>query len=314
MTTLCRWVGSKKDVIGQIFAHIPKATNRFIVPFVGAGSDLFYAIKNCYGPGGYVLNDANPELIATYLALRDDTERVIALLRWYERCHLETVNCLSTNPHIFYLSVRGIPPDGLSEIERAARFLFLVGTSFNGLWRTNQSGKMNVPWGERVYKLTSEREAELRRISLLLDNTIKPDTPPKSVVAVGCDDFNSIIMLATAGDVVFCDPPYIPTSATSSFASYGKKRFDLNEHKRLYSACLRAAQRGACVFVSNSNAVETLEIYNCDSLPTHTESVVKHNIAHSITAPRRVAADGSKRGNVIELLIEIRAVGCDAIR
>jgi site-specific DNA-adenine methylase len=43
MTTLCRWVGSKKDVIGQIFAHIPKAQGRFIVPFLGAGSDAFHA-------------------------------------------------------------------------------------------------------------------------------------------------------------------------------------------------------------------------------------------------------------------------------
>jgi len=317
MTTLCRWVGSKKDVIGQIFAHIPKAQGRFIVPFLGAGSDAFHAIENGYGSGGYTLNDTNPELIATYLALRDDIERVISLLRWYERSHDETVNNTSTNPRIFYLSVRAHSPDDLSRIERAARFLFLVGTSFNGLWRVNQSGKMNVPWGERIYRLTPEREAELRRISSLLNHvrcSMCHESPCSGAgshwgdeipsVSIGCGDFTTVIESAQSGDVVYCDPPYVPTSLTSSFASYGKKRFDLDEHRRLYVACLDAAKRGARVFVSNSDSPATRGIYKaplqCSCGQTH------GNIAHTITAPRRVAADGAKRGNVVELLIEIR--------
>lgn len=294
MTQLCKWVGSKRSVLDQIFAHIPRTDHRLIIPFLGGGSDALHAIEREWA-SGYVFSDANRDLITTYEVVRDQPLALLGLLQQYANAHDR-----AHDKREFYLGVRNIDPKHITSAERAARFLFLIGTAFNGLWRTNRMGKMNTPFGDRVFTLSEDKIVELNRVKSLLRGYLGSWAPAPTL---GCQDFADTISLAGPGDVVYCDPPYIPASRTSSFTSYSGE-FGLLEHRRLYDTCRAAAKRGARVFVSNSDTPETRETYRCYMEDAMGEP---RNQCHSVAAPRRVSAKASGRGTVPELLIEVRA-------
>ena len=220
-----------------------------------------------YIPGSrVVINDMNPDLICTYESIRDNVEELI-----------EKLKDLSVDvSKERYMEIRA--QHELVGTDRAARFIYLNKTGFNGLWRVNSKGLYNVPWGQMKNPTVYDPEA-LRMISRRLQGAI-----------ITHMSFESIVEGATVGDVVYFDPPYIPLSDSSSFSQYAMADFGLTEQKLLANTVARLAEKSVSVILSNSDTPLSREIYG---------SVAN---LYQIDAARAIAAKSSSRGSVKEII------------
>jgi DNA adenine methylase len=229
-----KWAGGKSALLEQLVPLFPNAFDRYIEPFLGGGA-VFFSLR----PGvPALLNELNPELFNLYCVIRDAPDQLIQQLDQYVRCYSKE----------FYYALRAEIPE--SATARAARTLFLNKTGFNGLYRQNARGQFNVPFGHRkkcpaLYNAANFQVVSRRLVQAELRNL----------------DFEAVIANAGAGDFVYCDPPYEPLSATSSFNTYTSHGFDRNEQKRLHDALAGAVARGAKVALSNSTASYVLDLY-----------------------------------------------------
>lgn len=242
--------------------HFPASFGTYYEPFAGGGA-VFFALH----PSKAVLADANARLMRTYVGVRDCADAVIDRLR--------------RSPHSkdFFLKVRAFDVDRADDASAAAWLIYLSKTGFNGLYRVNQSGGFNVPFGDHVNPTICD-EGNLRACSTALRG-----------VDVVTADFENTIERSVPGDLVYCDPPYLPTSATASFTGYTADGFGLADHRRLRDAALRAKARGVHVVISNSAAPAIVDLYR-DGFEVH-----------RVSAPRSIAASGGSRANVEELIV-----------
>src|ERR1700737_297802 len=127
-TPFLKWAGGKRWLVKKHLSIFPVRYNRFIEPFLGSGA-VFFALR----PKGAILGDTNGQLIETYAALQMDWQRVVRSLELHAELH--------SVGHYYKIRAR-IPP---SIFARAARFIYLNRTCWNGLYRVNMSGKFNVP-------------------------------------------------------------------------------------------------------------------------------------------------------------------------
>lgn len=191
-----------------------------------------------YIPGKrLVINDVNPLLTATYKVIRDDVEGLITELTELSRDLSEAA----------FTRVKASEPS--EPVQVAARFIFLNKTCFNGLWRVNGSGKFNVPWGQNPNVTVFDAD-HLRAVSVRLKGAQIRNTT-----------YIAAIEDAKEGDLVYLDPPYIPLSASSSFAKYQKDNFGLLDHHALAGVIAALTERGVRVILSNSDAPETRRIF-----------------------------------------------------
>ena len=128
-----KWAGGKGRLLRQYADLFPDKIESYHEPFLGSGA-VFFRLRPKI-KGGVNLSDRIEELILTYRAVRDDVAGVIRRLKKhvYDRDH--------------YYRVRAQNPARLSGAGRAARFIYLNRTGFNGLYRVNRSGQFNVPFG-----------------------------------------------------------------------------------------------------------------------------------------------------------------------
>jgi DNA adenine methylase len=258
-----KWAGGKTRMLPVLKQHLPTKFATYYEPFVGGGA-AFFALQ----PAKAVLADANMRLMRTYAGVRDHADAVVDRLR--------------RSPHSkdFFLRVRGFDVDSADNASVASWLIYLSKTAFNGLYRVNRSGGFNVPFGDYANPTICD-EVNLRACSEAL----------KGVELVAAD-FEQTIERSVPGDLVYCDPPYLPTSATSSFTGYTADGFGLSDHRRLRDAALRAKARGVHVVISNSAAPAILDLYQ-DGFEVH-----------RVSAPRSIAASGGSRGAVEELIIK----------
>lgn len=262
-----KWVGGKRQLVPQILAKLgPTYLGTYLEPFVGGGA-VFFALAERNRVWRAVLSDTNDELMTAYRSVRDEVELVIAKLRTYEN-----------HPDHFY-AVREQDPAKLLPAERAARLIFLKRTCFNGLYRVNAKGRFNVSFGRYANPTLCDADG-LRAASRAL----------RCADLRACD-FAISLEEARAGDVAYCDPPYVPLSATSSFTSYTRDGFASGDQVRLRDLARAAKMRGVHVVLSNSGAPLVRELYR-DGF-TCTE----------ILATRAVNCRADRRGAITELLI-----------
>jgi len=257
-----KWAGGKRQLIEHLLRRAPRTYSRFFEPFVGGGA-LFFALE----PKHAVLCDVNQRLIRTYQGVRDDVERVIALLREYPH-----------DPEFFY-ALRDQDIDRRSDAEVAAWFIYLNKTGFNGLYRVNRENRFNVPFGRYARPRICDPDT-LRACSRALRGAKLLNL-----------DFEAAVKPARRGDFVYFDPPYVPLSATSSFTSYTSIGFDFAAQTRLRDTALELKRRGVNVLLSNSSAPIVLDLYK------------KNFKLREVPALRPVNSKATKRGAVIELLI-----------
>ena len=222
---LLRWPGGKqwavKRLVPLVRVHL---SGTYFEPFLGGGA-LYFALR----PNRAILSDINPELINTYRMVREHPRAVIRRLRR-----------MSVSAKSYYI-IRA--EDGGSEIERAARFLYLNRTCFGGIYRLNQEGRFNVPYGggDRNPALLWERGVLLSAAEAL------------GAADLEASDFEPVIDRAKAGDVVYCDPTYTVTHDHNGFIRYNERNFSWSDQERLSLAISRAHKRGATIVLTNAH-------------------------------------------------------------
>jgi DNA adenine methylase len=230
-----KWAGGKRQLLRELFKHVPAKHGRYFEPFVGGGA-LFFAMR----PRRAVLADVNERLVRAYRGVRDDVDAVIALLKKY--------------PHDpdFFEKTRSRAVDDGTDVEVAAWFVYLNKTGFNGLYRVNKDDRFNVPFGRYENPKICDAKTLRACSEALADADLK----------VG--DFEKVANGARRGDFVYFDPPYAPLSSTSSFTSYTSSGFGIDEQQRLRDFALKLKKRGVHVLLSNSSAPSVRELYARD--------------------------------------------------
>ncbi len=258
---LIKWAGGKRNLL-KIYRHLfPKEFNKYCEPFLGSGA-VFFFLK----PKEAVLIDKNEELINFYEVVRDNPYELMELISTYKV------------DKDFYYKIRNQNPEKLGKIERAARFLYLNKTAYNGLWRVNSKGKFNVPFGK--YKKVKFFDKEnLLRASKLLNNA-----------KLICGDFEEVIKYTTKGDFVYLDPPYYPLSQTSNFKNYTSEGFSEKDHIRVYEIFKLLDKMGCYVMLSNSNTPFIRNLFK------------EYNITE-VFANRFINSKAEGRGQITELVI-----------
>lgn len=231
-----RWVGGKARLASRLMTFVPElGDGRYFEPFVGAGS-LFFAVS----PRKAVLGDMNGDLIAFYAAVRDNPQAVARHLR-----DLGTT-CGAKK----YVSMRERFNHTSARFARAALFLFLNRTCFNGVWRVNTSGEFNVPFGQKTRPILPAVE-DLQEVAAGLASA-----------DLRAADFEESLRDAKAGDFVYLDPPYPARSRTAFFAHYTAGRFASGDHERVARVFEDLHRRGCKVLLSNSHSAIEPGLYN----------------------------------------------------
>ncbi len=261
-----KWAGGKTALLHEILPRLPKKIGTYYEPFVGGGA-VFFALAAEGRFKRAVLGDANEELMNAYdIIARGPTLIVAALKRHvYEEK--------------YYYAVRAqIPRDMVNNIHRAARFIYLNRTCFNGLYRVNRQGKFNVPFGRYTNPRICDEE------NLIAAHVALRDVRFSSL------DFQNTVLTAKKGDAVYFDCPYWPVSETSNFTAYAVGGFGEEDQVRLRNVALKLSEKGVHVLLSNSDTPFVRKLYKGFKI-------------EEVQAPRRVNSKASKRGNVGELLI-----------
>lgn len=230
-----KWAGGKRRLVSDIMGLLPE--NRFKTyhePMVGGGA-VFFGLE----PKKSVLNDMNSELMSTYRVVRDDVESLISQLATMK-------NSLED-----YTRFRTQDLSSMSNVEMAARFIYLNKLSFNGLYRVNSLGVFNVPYGKCPNRKFFNPEA-LRAASAALSGTTILD-----------GDYHRALLGVKRGDLVFIDPPY-----DSTFSGYTSKGFNHLDQEILLEEVNRLTKLGAYVLLCNSSTPFILSLYK--DLNVHT--------------------------------------------
>lgn len=267
-----KWAGGKRSLMDDILARFPEGPiELFIEPFLGGGA-VFLELARQGRIRKAILNDRNPELVHTWRMVQRDPEALIAATRQW-----------NVDETTYYHVRDELEPATLSDVDRAARVLWLNRTCFNGLYRKNRRGKFNVPFG-RYKKVNVVDEDNLRAVSAALQS-----------VTIHDFDFESVLLMAGPGSLVYCDPPYWPVSKTSSFNNYDGLCFGVAEQTRLAESFAALEAQGAYGVLSNSWTEETLELYARFGL-----------FIDQVHARRSINSRGDRRGKVPEVMVTTR--------
>ena len=238
-----KWAGGKSQLLNDIRAKYPEKIDKYCEPFVGGGAVLLDVLANCH-PKEVLINDINAELANTYSQIKNSIDELIEMLSemqetfWAKNDNDRKVMYLAKREHFNDLKVNG---DEQINLEKAALFIFLNKTCFNGLYRVNRKGLFNVPIGS--YKKPPICDAEnLRLISGLLKN-----------VQIKCGDYSKCADFIDENTFVYIDPPYRPLTATASFTSYSENEFGDKQQIELGKFVDEISAKGAKVLISNSD-------------------------------------------------------------
>jgi DNA adenine methylase len=233
---IVKWAGGKTRLLPELLGRLPAGYNRYHEPFLGGGA-LFFRL----GPEAARLSDTNADLINAYRAVQASADRVLGVLARHRTRHSET----------HYYATREAWNSGeiAGAVERAAAFIYLNKTCYNGLYRVNSRGEFNVPMGRYTHPAIAD-EAGLHAAQRALRGA-------ELVVA----PFEHVLDDAAAGDLVYFDPPYDPLSATASFTSYTAGGFGPADQDRLAAVFRALDARGCAVVLSNHDTPLVRRLY-----------------------------------------------------
>lgn len=254
-----KWAGGKRSILSELLLKIPDHINDYYEPFVGGGS-LFFKIHKlanaCY------LSDLNSDLMDCYAVIREYPELLIKQLKLHQRRHCKE----------YYYQMRN-DVEATGYVPRAARFIYLMQTCYNGVYRVNRRDQFNTALGAHKKPVICN-EDNLRAVSQVLQG-----------IDLKKQDF--IVIDPKPGDFVYFDPPYY--GCFSQYTNYG---FSAKDHIRLRDFVLELTDLGVNVMISNTwnDFIVGLFQSKCFRLT-------------KIMASRRVSCKGNGRGDVAELLI-----------
>jgi DNA adenine methylase len=258
-----KWAGNKFQIIERIKTVLP-AGSRLIEPFVGSGA----VFLNTDYPK-YLLADINPDLINLFKILKLEKAKFINYAKKYfaEKYNTETA---------FY-QLREKFNRTQDIVLKSALFIYLNKHAFNGLCRYNASGLFNTPFGR--YKKPYFPEKEMLFFAEKAQNAI-----------FKCENFTEIMSGAEQGDVVYCDPPYVPLSTTANFTSYNKGGFNLDQQQALCQLAEKLAQKNIPVIISNHDTDFVQILYkNAEKIAFDVQRFISCNGAGRSKAPELLA-------------------------
>ncbi|HEM4423613.1 DNA adenine methylase [Streptococcus suis] len=264
-----KWTGGKRQLLPVIKSLMPDNYNSYFEPFIGGGAVFFELI-----PKKAIINDFNSELINCYRQIKDNPQKLIELLTKHQE----------NNSKEYYLELRAVDRDNrinkMTDVERAARIMYMLRVNFNGLYRVNSKNQFNVPYGR--YKNPKIVDSDLiLSISQYLN---------KNNIEILTGDFEKAVEDVGAGDFVYFDPPYIPLSETSAFTSYTHEGFSYEDQVRLRDVFRKLDKKGAYVMLSNSSSPLVEELYKGFNI-------------HKVEAIRTNGAKASSRGKISEIIV-----------
>jgi DNA adenine methylase len=263
-----KWAGGKYRVLGRILRELP-AGARFVEPF--AGSCAVYL--NTRFPEALIC-DLNSDLINLYTQLQQEGEDFIR--------YCASFFTPDNNTRPGYLALRDRLNASAENRERAALLLYVNRHAFNGLVRYNAKGEFNVPFGK--YKKPYFPLEELRNFYRKMCSTAT-----KFIVS----DFRSVFTQLKAGDIVYCDPPYVPLSQTASFTAYAGNAFHARDQRDLAVLAKEAWQKGIHVVLSNHDTEITRNLYSSAILKRFSvRRFISRDGANREAAPELIAVYG----------------------
>ncbi|HEY0482110.1 MAG TPA: DNA adenine methylase [Kofleriaceae bacterium] len=261
-----KWVGGKTKLLPALLARMPGRFARYYEPFAG-GAALFFRVA----PERAVLADSNPDLIGLYTCLTRDVAGVIRKLEHHRAAHCEA--------HYYATRTRWNDRElSWSSADRAATFIYLNKTCFNGLWRVNRAGSFNVPIGRYTDPPICVPEA-LRAASAVL-----------SRATLRCGDYRAAVADARRGDFVYFDPPYDPVAPTANFTSYTSDAFGPDHQRELADTARALVARGCQVMLSNSDTPFVRSLYRGLRIDR-------------VKCTRAINSNAARRGEVDEVIV-----------
>jgi len=264
-----KWAGGKQWLSQKLATVINLGGGTYYEPFLGAGS-LFFALQ----PKKAVLGDANLRLMETFQVVRDSPNNLLNLLK---QLQYDKRNYYSVRESRFS-----------NKVVRAAQFIYLNRTCWNGLYRVNLEGKFNVPCGRIANPRICDAPNVLAASKVLRSARLRSE------------DFRETVEDAGDGDFVYCDPPYTVKHSNNGFLKYNEEIFSWEMQKELAKGAAELVERGCWVIVSNA---------------VHPEIEALYKSFHKILLDRTslIAGSSSGRGKVSELIFSSRAIDSSAL-
>ncbi len=263
-----KWVGGKRQLLDTFKPLLPKRITTYCEPFLGGGALLF-----SLQPKKVFVNDINRDLIQVYTTIKDDVEGLISALSEYR------------NESDFFYAVRDWDRNKekyakMTGIEKSARLIYLNKTCYNGLYRVNNAGEFNSPFGN--YRNPNIVNAPvLRAVSAYFNS---------ADIHFTAVDYEEVLKKIPKGTFVYLDPPYDPVSETSAFTGYSKGGFSRDEQIRLRKCCDDLNARKIKFMLSNSSTDFIREQYAAYNITT-------------VQAKRAINSVASGRGDVDEVVV-----------
>lgn len=259
---LLKWPGGKRVLLKHLLPLSPAVYNDYYEPFLGGGA-LFFSML----PSSSVLSDNNEDLINCYTQVRDQPEAVTERLR-----------ALKNTPEEYYRVRQSTPRE---DIDRAVRFIYLTTLSFNGIHRVNLKGEFNVPYG---YK---------RHLDPCDETRIYAASSAFSRAELRCEDFETALERAGAGDFIYLDPPYTVAHSNNGFVKYNAKIFSWEDQHRLAATATDLSRRGCRVLISNADHPSVKALYsNFDTITVHRSSRISASSGGRRSVPECIFFNG----------------------
>lgn len=194
------WVGGKRNLAEEIISEIERTPHDFYAePFIGMAGVF---LRRPFKAPGEAINDINSEVVTLFRVLQRHYLAFLEMLRWQLTSRAEFERLVATSP------------DTLTDLERAARFIYLQRTTFGGRVRGQtfgvflgsarfDIGKL-VPLLEAVHERLAGVTIERLAWDAFIDRYDRPET------------------------LFYCDPPYWGSEDT-----YGKEIWAQEDFARL---------------------------------------------------------------------------------
>lgn len=286
-----KWAGGKGSLITQLQTFFPEVLrnnkiNRYIEPFLGGGAILIEVLQTYPVEEAYAF-DINKDLINAYNRVKDSVESLIKILGKMEKEYLR--GTIEQRKQYYYQKREEYNSYEISKntksVKRAAQFIFLNRTCFNGLYRVNRNGKFNVPIGSYKNPKICDKD-NLRKLSKLLQ-----------CVTFQYGDYKNSYSYVTNNSFVYFDPPYRPLTRTSNFTSYSKEIFDDEKQKELAKFYESLDKKKAKLMLSNSNPK------NSNKKDTFFDELYKEFMIKEVQAKRMINVNAKARGLVSEIVV-----------
>ena len=275
-TPILKWAGGKRQMLDKILDRIPKESqyNRYFEPFVGGGA-VFFALE----PTEAYISDVNERLINFYTQVQQRPEELIGVIGELVRNHSEELYYQRREE---FNNIRNSGEISGSSLREAGLFYYLNQTCFNGLYRENERGDFNVPYGRQKTEPSVEPD-RIRRAHEVLQSAM-----------LSSNDFLHIENIVEQNDLVYFDPPYQKLSGAPSFNKYNKKAYESEEQDDLRNLAIRLDKKGVNLLITNSGTARSL--YNDNKIPESFRVI-------DVTAERAINSDSAHRTVASEIIV-----------